>query len=85
MTTDREKLIQAALAGFATTREGFNGECWYAHLVADEAEISDTFARAQQEHGHHVRAAVELALARVGLLTDVDVEACETIIQKAIT
>lgn len=82
MTIDREKLIQAALAGFSATKEGFNGECWFPHLVPDEAEMQASLAAAQGERGRVVRAAVELALQSAGILTDVDVDAANAVINE---
>lgn len=80
----REALILAALAGFSATKEGFNGECPYPHLVPDDEAMRETFEWAQTPDGAAVRAAVEIALHHAGLLGDVDLKAASSVIDGAI-
>lgn len=63
---DRETLILAALAGFAASREGFNGECAFEHLDPDDDHIKAGLRA--PEGGDFVRPVVERALILAGLL-----------------
>lgn len=62
---NREILIRAALAGFAATREGFNGECAFEHLDPSDDQIAASLRAGGDDV---VRPVVEHALALAGLL-----------------
>ena len=64
---DKELLIKAAMAGFAASKEGFNGECAFEFGAPDDKEIRHALGPYPRDPDI-IRPVLERALKLAGLI-----------------